>query len=42
VTSIKDLKELQSRLPFLKKAIMTGGKILYENDARSFGSSIKA
>jgi hypothetical protein len=42
VTSIKDIKELQNRLPFLKKAIMTGGKILYENDASSFGPSIKA
>lgn len=28
IVSIKDMKELKSRLPFLKKAIMTGEKIM--------------
>lgn len=42
VLSIQEIKELKNRLPFLKKAIMTEGKILYENNMKPLGSSIKS
>ena len=42
MTTLKDLQELKSRLPFLKKAIMTEGKILFENKTLVFGQTIKA
>lgn len=41
VSSIKDLQELKSRLPFLKKAVMREGKILFETENLPTGLRIK-
>jgi hypothetical protein len=41
-TTLKDLMELKARFPFLKKAIMRGDKILFEDNMLPLGQRIKA
>lgn len=42
VATLKDLQQLKKRLPFLKKAVMTGEKIFVEETKLPFGQVIKA
>lgn len=41
ILTIKDIQELKSRLPFLKKAVMTEGKIMFETQKVPTGLRIK-